>query len=529
MKLSDLLNGSRSDSEYKSSLAVGFVFEFLNPLIKAQHPINGLGNGGSCEISNPLLSSGKQIFQVHREHKPVGEPVRKSESLIQASGEAVYVDDIPSPGNCLYGAFVFSKKPFARVKSIGFESNRLPDGVVALVSSKDIPKGGENVGSKTVFGTETLFADGVTHCAGERLAFVVAESQKQADAAANMVVVDYDTVGLEPPILTVEDAVKRSSYISVLPFLVPQEVGDFTRGIAEADYRIINAEMNLKSQYYFYMETQTAMAVPDEDNCMVVYSSSQCPEAAGVTIAECLGVPQHNVRVITRRVGGGFGGKALKSIPIATTCALAAKVLHQPVRTYLNRKTDMIISGGRHPMKITYTAGFKSTGKITALKLEILIDAGMSPDVSAIIPIHLVASLKKYDWGALSFDIRLCKTNRSSKSTMRAPGAVQGSFIADTVMENVASSLGMDVDAVKGVNFHCYDSIKLFYPNGCGEPDEYTLSRIWEKLAESSEFYRRREMVEGFNRGNLWRKKGISRVPIVFEAGATRTPGKVML
>lgn len=76
-------------------------------------------------------------------------------------------------------------------------------------------------------------------------------------------------------------------------------------------------QIKLGSQYYFYMETQTALAVPDEDNCMVVYSSSQCPENNHITIAKCLGIPEHNVRVITRRVGGGFGGKAFKSMPVS--------------------------------------------------------------------------------------------------------------------------------------------------------------------------------------------------------------------
>lgn len=68
------------------------------------------------------------------------------------------------------------------------------------------------------------------------------------------------------------------------------------------------------------METQTALAVPDEDNCMVVYTSSQCPQYAHSVIAKCLGIPESNVRVITRRVGGGFGGKAVKSMPVSSSC-----------------------------------------------------------------------------------------------------------------------------------------------------------------------------------------------------------------
>lgn len=88
-------------------------------------------------------------------------------------GEAVFVDDIPSPTNCLHGAFIYSTKPFARLKSIEFRSQSLPDRVAGLISSRDIPKGGENIGSKTIFGIERLLANEFTEYAGERLAIVV--------------------------------------------------------------------------------------------------------------------------------------------------------------------------------------------------------------------------------------------------------------------------------------------------------------------------------------------------------------------
>ena len=65
------------------------------------------------------------------------------------------------------------------------------------------------------------------------------------------------------------------------------------------------------------METQVALAIPDEDNCITVYSSSQCPDFTQSVVAKCLGIPFHNVRIITRRAGGGFGGKAYRSIPVS--------------------------------------------------------------------------------------------------------------------------------------------------------------------------------------------------------------------
>lgn len=83
------------------------------------------------------------------------------------------MDDIPSPTNCLYGAYIYSTKPLARVKSIKLKPELHSDRVRAIISSKDIPERGENIGSKTIFGVEPLFADEITRCAGERLAFVV--------------------------------------------------------------------------------------------------------------------------------------------------------------------------------------------------------------------------------------------------------------------------------------------------------------------------------------------------------------------
>ena len=86
-------------------------------------------------------------------------------------GEAVFVDDIPAPSNCLYGAFVYSTEPLARVKGVKFKSGSPPVGVTALISVKDIP--GKNVGSASIFGEEPLYADELAQCAGDRIAFVV--------------------------------------------------------------------------------------------------------------------------------------------------------------------------------------------------------------------------------------------------------------------------------------------------------------------------------------------------------------------
>lgn len=89
-------------------------------------------------------------------------------NLSSYTGEAVFVDDIPSPLNCLHGAFIYSTNPLAWVKGVEVKKD-----VHSVVSFQDIPKGGENIGAKTLFGPEPLFANELTECTGQRIAFVV--------------------------------------------------------------------------------------------------------------------------------------------------------------------------------------------------------------------------------------------------------------------------------------------------------------------------------------------------------------------
>ncbi|KAL5217983.1 hypothetical protein ABZP36_018667 [Zizania latifolia] len=364
-------------------------------------------------------------------------------------------------------------------------------------------------------GDEALFADPVSEFAGQNIGVVIDETQKYACMAAKQAMIEYSTENLRPPILTIEDAVQYNSYFQTPPFLAPKPVGDFNQGMSEADHKILDGEVKLDSQYYFYMETQTALAIPDEDNCITIYSSTQIPEFTQHTVEKCLGIPFHNVRIITRRVGGGFGGKIMKAMQIATACAVAAFKLRRPVRMYLDRKTDMIMAGGRHPMKAKYSIGFKSDGKITACTL-----------IFPLMPFAIVRALKKYNWGALAFDIKVCKTNVSS---MRGPGDVEGSFITDAIIEHVASVLSVDTNAVKRKNLHDFESLKVFYGDIVGEAPTYSLVTSFDKLALSPDYQWRAAMVEHFNGSNRWKKRGISCVPITYDVRLRPTPGKVSI
>ncbi|OQU90857.1 hypothetical protein SORBI_3001G062500 [Sorghum bicolor] len=535
--------------EYRISLAVSFLFTFLSSLAnslnesaRVNDPNGSYNNGdtnGTIEHSpekqlkldsNDLPIRSRQEIFFTDEYKPVGKPIKKAGAEIQASGEAVYVDDIPAPKDCLYGAFIYSTHPHAHVKAINFKPSLASQKVITVITAKDIPSGGQNVGySYPMLGEEALFADPVAEFAGQKIGVVIAQTQKYAYMAAKQAVIEYSTENLQPPILTIEDAIQRSSYFETLPFLAPKPVGDYNQGMSEADHKILSAEVKIESQYYFYMETQVALAIPDEDNCITIYSSTQLPEVTQNVVAKCLGIPFHNVRIITRRVGGGFGGKGFKGMPVACACAVAAFKLQRPVRMYLDRKTDMIMAGGRHPMKVKYSVGFKSDGKITALHLDLGINAGISPDMSPIIAAPIIGALKKYNWGNLAFDTKVCKTNVSSKSAVRAPGDAQGSFIAEAIIEHVASALSVSTNTIRRKNLHDFESLVVFYGDSAGEASTYSLVTMFDKLASSPEYQHRAAMVEHFNRSNKWKKRGISCVPVTYGVRLQPAPGKVSI
>eukprot|EP00250_Pteridium_aquilinum_P022285 c25340_g1_i2 orf=145-4443(+) len=517
-------------SSYKLSLAVGYLSDFLAPLLAASDgalsktliakPENGAA-GGRMHIS------GKQTLPDWGERYLIGKAMEKSEAKIQAAGEAVYVDDVPSPNHCLFAAFVLSTKAAAKIKHIDPKQALVSPGAVAFISANDIPEGGANVGPVAITAPDNLFASDVVEYYGHPLGVLVADSPEHAKAAADKVRVDYEVES--SPVLCIEDAVAKNSYFSIPPFAKKSSTGNVEQGFSEADHRILDAEVKTGSQYYFYMETQTALAIPDEDDCMVVYSSCQSPDRLQKSVSKCLGIPYHNVRIITRRVGGGFGGKAFRSIAVASACALAAYKLRHPVRMYLDRKTDMILMGGRHPTKTLYSVAFKSDGKVTGLRARIFVDGGWSEDLSPFLPLLIARGLRKYNWGSMDIDFAVCKTNVSSKSAMRGPGHLQGSFIADTVLEHVAAVLGLEVHTVITRNMHTLDTASLFYPltDMTGGVEGYTLPSMWNMALERMEV--KQKDIVSFNVANMWLKRGLSVLPCVYDVQQTSKPARVSI
>jgi indole-3-acetaldehyde oxidase len=197
---------------------------------------------------------------------------------------------------------------------------------------------------------------------------------------------------------------------------------------------------------------------------------------------------------------------------------------------YLDRKTDMIMMGGRHPVKAVFSVGFKHDGKVTGLRAQVDIDGGWSEDCSPTMPMTIASGLKKYDWGSMDVNFHVCRTNMASKSAMRAPGHVQGSFIADTVMEHIAAVLGIDVHDVITKNMHTPESLHLLYRGtnfAAGREEPFTLPSLWTTMLERIE--PKVNEVRRFNNINTWRKRGLSAIHCVYDVLLVPRPARVSI
>lgn len=173
--------------------------------------------------------------------------------------------------------------------------------------------------------------------------------------------------------------------------------------------------------------------------------------------------------------------------------------------------------GGRSPIRTKYKVGFNKTGKITALKVDVQIEGGWHPDISAMLARAIEASIKKYNVGSFDATFTIFKTNNVPKGAVRAPGDLQGSAMADTVQDHVAAFLGMSGNKVREENLHSHQSITLLYgEQAVGDANAFTLDSIWNQLKDRTKLIEREKEVDRFNLQSRWLKRGVAMVTSVY-------------
>nr|QEO19118.1 rosy [Limnogonus franciscanus] len=446
-------------------------------------------------------------------HDMVGRPKIHQSAFKQATGEAVYLDDIPKIEGELYLSLVVSTKSHAKILSIDASEALALPGVEAFLCHKDIPDE-QNMCGPILHDEEVFIKEKVTS-QGQTIGCIVAVDQQTAQRANKLVKITYED--LKPLIITIEDAIKAESYFEDVRII---RSGDTEEAFKTCDH-ILEGEVRVGGQEHFYFETMAALAVPKkEDNEIIVFSSSQHPTELQHLIAHACGVQANKIVCKVKRLGGGFGGKESRSAVTAIPAAFAAHKLGRPVRVMLDRDEDMMITGQRHPFLGRYKVGFNKSGKIIACDISIYNNAGYSLDLSSAV---LERSMFSFENGVYIPNITVrgyvCKTNLPTNTAFRGFGGPQGMLMGETMYRHVAETLNKDYTEIIEKNMYK----EGFYTHYNQKLEHCTVERCWSDCLKDSNFHERRALIEKFNLENRWKKRGISIVPTKFGISFTTT------
>jgi xanthine dehydrogenase large subunit len=376
----------------------------------------------------------------------VASPLPHDAATLHVTGAARYVDDIPVPRGTLHLAFGMSAAAAGSITRMDLDAVRRSEGVIQVLTASDLPFDSDVSPSAH---DEPLLATGEVHYIGQPLFMVIATSHLAARHAARRAEVE---IVKKEPILSIEAAMAAGSRFEEGPRVYGK--GDAEAALRKAPKRL-SGRIEMGGQEHFYLEGQAALALPQDNGDMVVHSSTQHPTEIQHKVAHAIGRPMHAVRVETRRMGGGFGGKESQGNALTVACAIAAHLTGRPCKMRYDRDDDMMITGKRHDFRIDYEVGFDEDGRILAVDFTQYARCGWSQDLS--LPVADRAMLHADNAYALE-NVRITshrlKTNTQSATAFRGFGGPQGMLGIERVMDHVAQALGRDPLEVRRRNYY---------------------------------------------------------------------------
>ncbi|MEM8580277.1 MAG: xanthine dehydrogenase molybdopterin binding subunit [Pseudomonadota bacterium] len=452
----------------------------------------------------------------------VQKPLPHDAARLHVTGQARYVDDIPTPANAVHLAFGLSSCAHGDIASMDLSAVQAADGVIAVLTAADLPH--HNDVSPTPLEREPMLAEGSVHYLGQPVFLVVADTHLAARKAATLGQINYDA---KPGVLSIEDALAAGDIFEDAPRHYTK--GEAATAIAAAPL-VIDGSIEIGGQEHFYLEGQAALAFPQEGGDIVVHSSSQHPTEIQHKVAEAIGVPMHAVRVEVRRMGGGFGGKESQGNALACSCAIAANLTGRPAKMRYDRDDDMVITGKRHDFRIDYKAGVTTDGRILGIAFEQYCRCGWSIDLS--LPVADRAMLhadNAYHLEHVSIRSHRLRTNTQSNTAFRGFGGPQGMVGIERVLDHIAFAVGRDPLEVRRTNYYAEATsgparvAKVQTTPYHMAVEDFVLHDLTDRLVASSQYRARRAEIAAWNAESPLLKRGIALTPVKFGISFTLT------
>lgn len=410
--------------------------------------------------------------------------------LAKVTGRAKYSDDLKFE-RMLHVKVVRSPHPHARILGINSQKALEIPGVVAVYTAKDIPGIPGQPKERPVLAPE------VVRYAGDGVALVAAETEQAAIAGAAAVEVLYQEL---PAVFDPEEALQPGAPVlhadSNLVCHHKVRKGDVKQGFREADI-VLERELSTHRVQHVAIEPEAAVALPTLEG-VTVYCPSKSPFNVRRVVAETLGITQSQVRLIQPAIGGSFGGKDYDMSVMASRAALAAKLSGRPCKMVYSREESIIEGTKRQPYKMKYKVGAKKDGRLTAMEITIIGDAGAYLSKSAMIAWRsAVEAAGPYVVPHVKTDVICAYTNNVYSDALRGFGSPQVDFASETVMDVLADELGLDPLELRRLN-----GLKSGSVSATGQVMEaVSLHECLDKLEEALDWKKRRVEIKEENKG----------------------------
>jgi len=377
----------------------------------------------------------------------VGKSLRKVDGFALVTGKPEFVADLQLP-DTLHIKILGSPFAHARITSIDVTEVEAMPGVACVLTYKNVPHnrhttGGQGYPEPSPY--DSVMFEEKVRFVGDRVAAVAADSEAIAEAALKLIRVQYEEL---PAVLSIDEARRDGAPVihdeSDSPGIydaarnivadVDIDVGDVKQGFEESDEIV---EFTCETQYAQHtpIETHVVLSYLDSANRLVLRTSTQVPFHVRRIVAQTLGIPMQQIRVIKPRIGGGFGTK--QEVLIEDLAGLVSLRTGRPALLSLTRKEEFESSRTRHPMRVRVKLGAMKDGRLHAIEMEATSNTGaygshgltvLANTGSKTLPLYNKAPNAHF-YGQAVY------TNLPVGGAYRGYGATQGYFPLEMAME----------------------------------------------------------------------------------------------
>ncbi|MEE8278060.1 MAG: molybdopterin cofactor-binding domain-containing protein, partial [Thermoanaerobaculia bacterium] len=373
----------------------------------------------------------------------IGQPFRRVDGRAKVTGTTRFADDLHFPRLC-YLRLVRSTMPHARIVNIDLGRAAEVPGVLGFLTGVEMP---ETFGILPVSQDEHALCPEKVRFVGDPVAAVAAITEDAAHEAALRVEVDYEPLepiaSLEQALVTPEPRIHDYGEGGNIHKLVSMRFGDVDRGFEEADL-ILEDTFYYEGSTHLPMEQHAAVAVPEDDDRVTLYSATQTPHYVHRALAKVLELPASRIRIVACPNGGAFGGKSDPFSHEIVVAKMALK-LGRPVKITLTREEVFYCHRGRHPVLMHLRTGFTRDGAMTAQHLKTALDGGAYGSYG-VASTYYTGALQTvtYRLPRYRFDGVRCFTNKPPCGPKRGHGTPQPRFALEVHLDRAAEKLGLD-------------------------------------------------------------------------------------